>query len=125
MSILGPRLKAYRFNNNLTAKETAKILGCGLATINHIETGRQNLTETLFLKVLRLVDPMAVISLEVEKEQSEKVIKDIPKNWIPNKARNGWTNGTWGLKKYGIGFKKMKDFKEWKKQQKGLNVNEK
>ncbi len=116
MSILGARLKEYRIENKLTARETAKIIGITPSQINHIEQGIASLTERSFLKVLKLIDLNAYNLLQSLHNNSKSRIMLVPKNWMPHNAKNGWTQGNYGLKKYGRSFKNKREYNQYIKE---------
>lgn len=116
MSVLGARLKEYRVENKLTAKATAQLLGMTPAQINHIEQGRAGLTERSFLKVLKLIDLLGYNALLTQNEFAKSRIAGVPKNWMPHAAKNGWTQGNFGLKKYGRSFKTRREYNQYMKE---------
>jgi DNA-binding XRE family transcriptional regulator len=121
MSILGARIKLYRFENNLTQKDLAKKMGLTPAALQRVEQGTYKVTERIFLNILHFLEPATVQQLKSKDIDAYYRVKNVPKNWMPGGARNGWTNGTFGLKKYGKGFKTRRELNAWLKSQ-GLST---
>lgn len=132
MSIFGSKIKEYRIKNKLDQKVMAKLIGLSSPTLYRIENGTLGLTEKNFLKILGFFNAEMLKTLKNESLESEinvdhliKTDKSIKLVHNPekgctylhvNRSKNGFTEGTYGLKKYGVGFKKISDFRKWAKQ---------
>jgi transcriptional regulator with XRE-family HTH domain len=69
-------IKAYRIKHNLFQKDFAFLVGCSLATLSKIESGKQQAKADLVLNILNAVLPEFGEKLMLLDIEADKTIKD-------------------------------------------------
>lgn len=109
MSLIGNRCKLYRVEHTLTQPEMARLVGTSAPTIARLERGNEYVSERIFMRILKLVDPKQHADLLGSSIEADLRLEKLDRKNFVMSRRNGWTQGTYGLKKYGIGFKKRRE----------------
>lgn len=72
MSVLGNLTRLYRLNHGLSQRDFYKITGITPVTLSRIEKGDNKLTEKVFMKLLKVIEPRIFAEIEMLDEQAKQ-----------------------------------------------------